>query len=174
VPDPVARVLEIVVRFILHPALSARLEILAQVGSPHLDQRPNHRVATWIDSGEASQPCPSNEFQKKRLCLVVACVTDCDSIGGQRLRSTVKEIVPKPAGGVFYRQALGLRICTDVDRLHDDWQTHTPRQVTAKLLVTRRSATKTMVQVGKGDDAEAVLLGEFLEQQGQGDGIGSA
>ena len=47
-------------------------------------------------------------------------------------------------------------------------------EIAAELLVPRRRAAKTMVQVSEGNDAEALLLREFLEQERQGDGIRSA
>jgi hypothetical protein len=89
-----------------------------------------------------------------------------DRIAVGHTRDAAKKVVTEPASSVFYRQPLRLGVGADVDRLDDDWEADTGGEVATKLLVARGRAAKAMVQVCEGNDAEALLLGEFLEQQG--------
>ena len=81
-PDPIARVFEIGVRLVFDPRVSPGFEIVTQVGSTHLDEWPNHRVAAWKDSAQAGQARASNELEEEGLCLIVACVADGDAVRG--------------------------------------------------------------------------------------------
>ena len=90
------------------------------------------------------------------------------------LGSPVKEVVTEPTRGVLDGQPLRLRVRADIDGLHGNRDAEAFGEIAAELLVPRRRAAKTMVQVSEGNDAEALLLREFLQQERQGDGIRSA
>ena len=51
----------------------------------------------------------------------------------------------------------------DIDGLHRNRDAEAFGEIAAELLVPRRRAAKTMVQVSEGNDAEALLLREFLQ-----------
>jgi hypothetical protein len=75
----------------------------------------------------------------------------------------VKEVVTEPTRSVLDGQPLRVRVRADIDGLHRNRDAEAFGEIAAELLVPRRRAAKTMVQVSEGNDAEALLLREFLQ-----------
>jgi hypothetical protein len=173
VANAIARIFEVRIGLILHPALTTRLEITAEIAARHIEQWPDNGSPPRIDSTEALHSGSANQLQEKRLCLIVASVPDGDPVCRCGSGRPVKEVVPKTTSRVFDRQSLCQRIRGNVDRLHRNRKTQASTQVAAELFVTAGRATKAVIQVSESDHAESALFGKLPEQQNQRDGIGT-
>ena len=101
VPDPVAGVLQVGVRFIFDPFRPPRHQELAQLAARHVQERPDQHPTSRVNTSEARQPRPSNQLEKKGLGLVVPGMADGNAIRPGIRRRTVKERISRSACGLF-------------------------------------------------------------------------
>jgi hypothetical protein len=168
-PNAIAGIAQIFVGLVVDPALTTRLQVTTQLCSPHLQQRPNNRVTTRVDSTETREARPTNELEQEGLGLVIPSVTDSDAIRRDRFSHSVKEVVPQSTRGVLHRQPLSLRVRGDINGLHSDREADTLSEIPAKLFVAPGRAAKTMIQMCQRHDAESVVFGKLPEQEHQRD-----
>ena len=152
---------------------SAR-QIVAQLRAGHLEQRPNHLSPLRIDPTKPGHACAANQLQQKCLGLIVAGMADGHAIGADLDGASTQRFVAQPACGILNREALRGRIRPDVHGLDADRQTDCSGKFAAELLVAHRRRPQLMIDVRERDDAEAAMLGELAQEEGQRDGIRAA
>jgi hypothetical protein len=79
----------------------------------------------------------------------------------------VQKVVSDATRGLFEREPLCVRVGADIDRFHGNRETDTGGEIAAELFVSRRRATKSMIQVCERHDRKRALLRKVPEQEHQ-------
>src|SRR5205814_2012754 len=101
VPNAVPRVVQILVRFVLDPPLTALRKILPEVRARDLEQRTNYAAAPRMDAAESRQSRAANQLQEKRLCLIVLRMAYGNTLRSQRVGGLLHKVISDPAGRIF-------------------------------------------------------------------------
>ena len=173
VPDPVARIRDVVVGLILDPCFGSRDQEDLQVDVPHVQERPDDGAAARIDPRQACQPGASHELEKERLCLVVLGMSNRDAVRPNQGRGALEERVSKAATRILDRHSLGDSIPADIHPLHIERQTKPTRKFTTERLVAVGRWSKAVVEVCEADHHELTVLGQIEEKPRQRDRVRS-
>jgi hypothetical protein len=76
-------------------------EVLAELGTTAVEDRPHNRAVARVDTGEAFRSGAADEAQQKRLRLIVACVAQGDNVGAELDPRALEELVARLVRGNF-------------------------------------------------------------------------
>ncbi len=168
VADPVPRVFEVGVRFVLDPPLGTLRQVAAKIRAGYVQQRANHSAASGINTRQSRQPCTSHQLQEEGLGLIVLRMTHGDTVGAQGVGRPLQEGVSDPAGCIFYRQISTAGIPFDVSAFHDDSEVQPIGQFAAKRVVAPRRRAELVVEMGDSGNAEPAVFGELTKKEDEG------
>jgi hypothetical protein len=163
--DAIARVVDVVVRLVLHPALTARVEEGAQIQSRHVEERPDHITALRVNAGQSRQPGAAYELQQEGLGLIVPGMPNRDAIGAYRCRRPMQELVAQSTRRVLNRQSLCRSVSGDVDRFDFDRKSARIAERPAERFIAIRCRSEPMIQMREADNSKAAVLAQLAENQ---------
>ena len=172
VTDSIARVVDVVVRLIVYPALTARVEKGTQLLSRYVEERPDHITALRVNAGQSRQPGATGKLQQEGLGLIVPGMANRYAIGAHRYRRPVQEVVAQSTRCVFNRQSLCRGVSGDVDRFDVDRKVDRIGEAPAERLIASRCRSEPMIQMREADNSKAAVLRELTENQSERNRIG--
>jgi hypothetical protein len=76
-------------------------EVLAELVTAAVEDRPHNRAVARVDSGEAFRSGAADKAQQKRLRLIVACVAQGDNVRAEPDPRALEELVARLVAGHF-------------------------------------------------------------------------
>ncbi len=174
VPDPVARVVKVIVALILDPRLALRRQVGSEVLVGDVKKGPDHGSTPRIDPTQTGEAGASDQLEQEGLGLVVARVAHGHPIRAVLDGHARQKVVTEAPRRVLDGKGMRLRMGPDIRSFHNDRQTQPLRELTAECLIPVSRRSEAMIEMRQAGHGELAVLREIQEQPRQGHRVRSA
>ena len=172
--DPVARVVKVVVAFILDPLLALRRQIGSEVLVCDIKKRPDHSATPRIDPPQAGEAGASHQLEQEGFGLVIPRVANGHPIRADVGGHTLEEGVAEAPSRVLDGKGVRLRLDQNIRGFDDDRQAKPLREMPAERLIPLSRRPESMIEMRQADHGELAVLREIQQQPRQGHRVRSA